>query len=103
MMEDVAFLPETAAQSQLAVLAFAGILGGGLVAFEAGRAIKEGDLFKTDAVPANPQAGFVAMTGGLIMFGFMVNETVKQVGWKPLALGSLGIFAFAAVATVARR
>ncbi len=103
MMEDVAFLPETAAQSQVAVLAFAGILGGGLVAYEAGRAIQEGDLFKTDAVPENPQAGFVAMTGGLVMFGFMVNEAVKEVGWKPLVFGSLGVFAIAAIATAARR
>jgi hypothetical protein len=87
----------------MAVLAFASILGGGLVAYEVGNAIKDGDLFKTDAVPENPKAGFVAMTGGLVMLGFMMNEAVKEVGWKPLALGSLGIFAIAAVATAARR
>jgi len=91
MPDDIEILPQTAAQSQMAVLAFVGIVGGGLVAFHAGTAIREGDLFKTDAVPQSPKAGAVATIAGLTLFGFAVKSAVAEVGWQPLVLGSLAI------------
>lgn len=91
MPDDIELLPETASQSQMAVLAFVGIVGGGLVAFHAGRAIQEGDLFKTDAVPKDAKAGAVATIAGLTLFGFAAKEAVKSVGWAPLVYGSLAI------------
>lgn len=82
----------------MAMLAFVGVVGGGIVAYELGRSIRDGDLFKTDALPEkNPQAGFVALAGGLVMFGVMANKAVKEVGWTPLALGSVGILAVALI------
>lgn len=91
MPDDIDILPQTASQSQMAVLAFVGIVGGGLVAFHAGTAIRDGDLFKTDAVPENPKAGAVATVAGLTLFGFAVKSAVAEVGWKPLVFGSLAI------------
>jgi hypothetical protein len=96
-------LPQTNEQRRTAMLAFAGILGGGLIAYEAGRSIREGDLFKTDPMPENPQVGAVALIGGLGMFAMMVKEAVKEVGWKPLVAGSVGIFGMAVVLRAARR
>jgi len=103
MPDDFELLPQTAEQSQMAVLAFAGIVGGGLVAYQAGQAIKEGDLFKMDAVEPNPKAGVVAMLGGLTLFGFAVKDAVKDVGWKPLVLGSVAIFGVALLGRALRR
>jgi len=91
MPDDIELLPQTAAQSQMAVLAFVGIVGGGLVAFHAGRAIRDGDLFKTDAVPENQKAGAFATIAGMTLFGFAVKSAVIEAGWKPLVLGSLAI------------
>jgi hypothetical protein len=85
------------------MLAFAGIVGGGLIAYEAGRSIREGDLFKTDDYPPNPKVGALAMIGGLGMFAMMVKEAVAEVGWKPLVAGSVGVFGFAVVARAVRR
>ena len=102
-MADVELLPHTAAQSQMAVLAFAGVLGGGLVAYEAASAIRDGDLFKTDPVPENPEVGAVAMIGGLGMLAMMWREAAKEVGWKPIILGSVAIFGFAVVVRAVRR
>jgi hypothetical protein len=80
-------LPQTNEQRRTAMLAFAGILGGGLIAYEAGRSLREGDLFKTDPVPPNPEAGAVALLGGMSMLALMVREAVKEAGWKPLLAG----------------
>jgi hypothetical protein len=102
-MSDYELLPETTVQTQTAVLAFAGIVGGGLIAYEAGRAIRDGDLFKTDALPKNQEAGTFALLGGLGLFGFMVRDAVKDVGWKPLVLGSVAIFGLSALMAAARR
>jgi hypothetical protein len=102
-VSDFDILPQTVEQRQVAFLAFAGIVGGGIIAYEAGRSIREGDLFKTDPVPENPQVGAVALIGGLGMFAMMVKEAVKEVGWKPLVAGSVGIFGLAVVLRAARR
>ena len=102
-MPEYDILPQTVEQRQVAFLAFAGIVGGGIVAYEAGRSIREGDLFKTDPVPENPQVGAVALIGGLGMFAMMIKEAVKEVGWKPLVAGSVGIFGMAVVLRAARR
>jgi hypothetical protein len=85
------------------MLAFAGIVGGGVIAYEAGRSLREGDLFKTDPVPPNPEAGVFAMAGGLALFGLMLKEAVAQVGWKPLLAGSAGVFSLALILRAARR
>ncbi len=91
MPDELEILPQTATESQMAVLAFVGIVGGGLVAFHAGRAIQEGDLFKTDAVPRDAKAGAVATIAGLTLFGFAAKAAIAEVGWKPLVFGSLAI------------
>jgi len=102
MPDDIEILPATTAQSQMAFLAFAGIVGGGLVAFHAGRAIQDGDLFKTDAVPENPKAGAVATIVGLTFFGFAAKAAIAQVGWKPLVFGSLAITGAAVIGRTLR-
>jgi hypothetical protein len=102
-MPDVELLPQTAEQAQVATLAFAGIVGGGLVAYEVARAIRDGDLFATDAYPPNYEVGTVAMIGGLGMFAMMVKEAVAEVGWKPLLAGSAGIVGLVFVVRAARR
>lgn len=102
-MNDIELLPQTAEQAQMATLAFASIVGGGVVAYEAARAIRDGDLFATDPVPANPEVGAVAMIGGLGMFAMMMREAAKEVGWKPLALGSAAVFGFAVIVRAVRR
>jgi len=102
-MDTAELLPQTAEQAQMATLAFASIVGGGVVAYEAVRAIRDGDLFATDPVPANPEVGAVAMIGGLGMFAMMMREAAKEVGWKPLVLGSAAVFGFAVIVRAVRR
>lgn len=101
-MDSATLLPQTPEQTKVAALAFAGILGGGLIAYEAGRSIRDGDLFKTDDFEGKPEVGAAALVVGLGMFAMMVKEAVKDVGWKPLALGSAAIFGVAVVARAAR-
>ena len=108
MPEDYALLPETAAESQAAVLAFVGIVGGGLVAYQAGRAIEDGDLFKTDAlVPEDTEkahkAGALATIAGLTFLGLAAKSAYEAVGWKPLVYGSLAITGAAAIGRALRR
>lgn len=102
-MDDVELLPQTQQQAQMAALAFAGIVGGGLIAYEAARSLKEGDLFKTDPIPEGEKLGVVATVGGVGMTAMMIREAAKEVGWKPLILGSGAIFAFALVVRAIRR
>jgi hypothetical protein len=100
---DVELLPQTPDQAQVATLAFMGIVGGGLIAYEASRAIQDGDLFKTDPTPEKAEIGVVAGIVGITMMGFMYQEAAKEVGWKPIIWGSLGVFAVAATVSVLRR
>jgi hypothetical protein len=37
------------------------------------------------------------------MFAMMVKEAVKEVGWKPLVAGSVGIFGLAVAVRAVRR
>ena len=103
MPDDFEILPQTAAESQTAALAFAGIVGGGLLAFFAGSAIREGDLFKTDAVPKNPEAGAFATIAGLTFLGLAAKSAYAAVGWKPLVYGSLAISGAAVIGRALRR
>lgn len=100
---DVELTPQTTEQAQVATLAFVGIVGGGLLAYEAGRSIREGDLFKTDPTPEKVEIGIASGLAGIVMMGFMYQEAAKEVGWKTLVLGSVGVFAVAAVANSLRR
>lgn len=92
-------VPSTNEERQLAMLSFSAIVGGGVIAYELGRAIRDGGLFLTDPVPEHPKAGFIGMAGGLVMLGISVNEAQKAVGWKPILLGGAGV---AAVAMIVR-
>ncbi len=100
---ELSVIPETEADRQTAFLAFSAILGGGVVAYQAGRSIRDGDLFKTEPFEGNAEVGLVATAAGVGMLGFAANEAAKSVGWKPLILGSVGIFAFAIVARAIRK
>lgn len=104
--QDVDFevIPQTNEQRQAAMLAFVGIVGGGLIAYEAGRAIRDGDLFATDALPEpNPKAGVVATVAGLGMLALMSQEAAKDVGWKPLLWGTAAITGLAVVMRFVRK
>lgn len=100
---DVELVPETPEQARTAFLAFASIVGGGVLAFEASRAIRDGDLFMTEPTPEKAEVGFVAGAAGLVMLGFMYQAAAKDVGWKPIILGSTGVFAAAVVLRAIRR
>jgi hypothetical protein len=100
---DVAIIPGTEDDRRAAFLAFSSVIGGGIIAYEAARAIRDGELLGTDEVEKNPKAGLFAMAGGIAMLGVAMNETAKEVGWKPLLLGGAGITAFVMVARALRR
>jgi hypothetical protein len=101
-MPEFDLVPETPEQRQAAMLAFSAILGGGVVAYELARSVREGDLLATDKLDVKPEAGPFAMGVGLVALGFALKEAAAQVGWKPLVLGSVGIFGFAVVARAIR-
>jgi len=96
-------IPATVQDRQVAFLAFAGIVGGGIIAYEAGRAIRDGDLFAVDPHEQSPKAGALGTVAGVAFFALMVKEAVKEVGWKPLLLGSTAVAAFPALGHVTRR
>jgi hypothetical protein len=103
-MDDIELIPQTPEQRQASILAFSAILGGGILAYQAGSAIRAGDLLGTDPMPAGvkPEASFITMTAGLGMLGYMLKLAVDDVGWKPIVLGSAGIFGFAVLARTIR-
>ena len=82
-------------ERQEAFLAFAAVFGGGIIAYTAASSKEAGDWFATDPVGKNPEAGFVALGVGFFASAMAMNEAAKQVGWKPLVLGSVGIGAAA--------
>jgi len=95
-------LPVTEEESRIAILGFSAVLGGGIIAYEAARSIREGDFLKTDAYEGKPRAGLVALGVGGILTAMSAREAAKEVGWKPLLLGAAGITAFVAVARAIR-
>lgn len=102
-MDTIELVPQTAQDRQLATLAFSAILGGGVIAYEVARSIRDGDLLATDPLgDVKPEVGPVTMGAGLVMLGFALNEAAKEVGWKTLVLGSAGVFGFAVVARAIR-
>jgi hypothetical protein len=100
---NVEVIPGTSEERKLAFLAFASVLGGGVIALEAVRSIREGDLFKTDEIKEKPTAGLVAYGAGIAMLWVSMNKTAEEYGWKPIVLGSAGITAVALVARAIRR
>lgn len=94
-------VPGTPLERSIAVLAFAGILGGGVLGIEIARSIRDGDIMKTDR--PHEEAGVVATVGGVILSGLLLNEASKEVGWQPLALGAVGVFGFAGLLSLLRR
>jgi hypothetical protein len=94
---------QTDEERQAGFLAFAAVLGGGVVAYTAASSAEAGDWFATDPVPKNAEAGIVALGAGFFMGAVAVTEAAKEVGWKPLVLGSMGIGAAALIVRAIRR
>ena len=84
-------------------LAVAALVGGGAIAFQAGRSIREGDIWKTDRYEKKPMTGgesaavYVGSALSLYLTWEALAEVVKEVGIAPLALGSLGIVGAVAI------
>jgi len=95
-------IPFTADERRLGFLAFASVVGGGLIAFEAAKSIRDGDLFGTDEIVERPRVGAIALGAGFAFLGMSLEEASKTVGWKPLLLGSTAIAAVAFVVRKAR-
>lgn len=100
---NIELLPVGDEERELAFLGFTTLVGGGVLAYEAGRAIRDGDLFKTDAVEKNAEAGLVATTVGIGALVFSANELAKEVGWKPIVVGSTAVGAIALFLRAIRR
>jgi len=90
---DYELIPQTTSDRKAAFLAFTGIVGGGLIAYEAASAIREGDVFKTDELVEKPEVGIVAGTAGVVALVMMYDEAAKEVGWKTLVVGTGAVFA----------
>jgi len=90
----------TAAHGALAVAA---LVGGGAIAYQAGRSIREGDIWKTERYEKKPMtsgesaAVYVGSALSLYLTWEAVAEAVKEIGVAPLALGSLGIVGAVAI------
>jgi hypothetical protein len=89
-------------ERQEAMLAFAAVFGGGIIAYTAASSAEDGDWFATEAVEASPAVGIVGLGMGLGFTALAANEAAKSVGWKPLLLGSVGIGAAALVVRALR-
>lgn len=100
---ELELLPVTNEDRQVAMLAFAGVVGGGVIAYEAARSIREGDLFKMDEVKERPQVGIVSLGIGLGLLGMTMEEAAKEVGWKPLIYGSLALTGVVGIIRLVRR
>ena len=103
MNMDLTDIPGTSEERQEAFLGFSAVLGGGIIAYFAGSAIRDGDIFKVDDFEGKPVASVAALAVGLSMLGMSVTEAAKTVGWKPLVYGSLGITAAALLGRAVRR
>jgi hypothetical protein len=100
MTDDV--IPGTDTERQEAFLAFAAVFGGGVLAYEAVRALREKEMFDR-AVEQKPAVGIVGLAVGLPLLGVSLKEAAKEYGWGPLIWGSVGITAFAMTARALRR
>jgi hypothetical protein len=100
---DATDIPGTDEERQEAMLGFSAVLGGGVIAYFAASAIRDGDLFKVDDFEGKPTVGFVALGMGLGFLGLSVSAAAETVGWKPLIYGSLGITGAALLARAVRR
>jgi hypothetical protein len=101
-MSDALLSPADDEERQFAFLGFSAVFGGGLIAYEAMRAIREGDFFKTEELTEKPTASLVAYGAGIAMTAAALNETAKSTGWKPLILGGLGLTTFAFIGRAMR-
>jgi len=100
---DVDAIPGTEHERHLAFLAFVGVLGGGFIASEAVRSIREGSLFKMDAVKAKPTLGIMSLGGGIVFLGVAMNEMAKEYGWKTLIWTNVGVTALVVAGRAIRR
>lgn len=83
------------------ILGASGILGGGLIGYQAVKALREGDLFKVD-MPEKQQestahgvANLLVGTLGMVLFGALLKEelgkVIKEYGRDTLILGASGL------------
>ena len=95
--------PEGNYERQLAMVAFASVFGGGILAYEAMRSIREGDLWKTDEIRGSTKPGIVALGIGGYLGVLSMREAAKEVGWGPILWGGGALTAFVAVARAIRK
>lgn len=96
-------LPGTDAERQAGFLSFAAVLGGGAIAYQAGKSIREGDLFRTDALRAPKEVGALTLFGGLVFLGYALKVAADEYGATPLLLGGAGIFGLAVIGRALKR
>ena len=102
-MNDVVLTPAGDYERRLAMVAFASVFGGGILAYEAMRSIREGDLFKTDEIRGSTTPGIVALGLGGYLGLQSMREAAKEVGWGPILWGGGALTAFVAVARAIRK
>lgn len=89
-------IPGTDQERAQAILVFAGLVGGGVIAYFAASAVRDGDLLATEPFPEGGDAvGVVGYAGGLAFTGISMKALVDEVGWAPVLWGGAGITAAA--------
>lgn len=89
-------IPGTDQERAEAIMVFAGLVGGGAIAYFAASAVRDGDLLATDPIPEGADAvGVVGYAGGFAFTAISMKALVAEVGWAPVLWGGLGISAAA--------
>lgn len=96
------FVPETTEQRRQAFLATVSIVGGGVLAYIVGNALRAEKAFDVELRPEDERPGW-ALVGGLALFSGAVYEAAQEYGWKPLVIGTVGISAVVGVARLLQR
>lgn len=100
---DVALLPETPDQWKVTILVTAGIVGGGVLAYEAASQLQEGTFRETYVDAPKPNASVLALLVGIGLTGKLYNDLAKQAGWKPIVFGTAALAAVAGIGQMLRR
>jgi hypothetical protein len=94
---------ETEQERAVGVLAISALVGGGVIAYEAARAIGEGDLLKVEqpekkeiSIPEGAMMGLLTF-GGLYLTYESLKEAARDVGMTPLVLGGVGMTGLAGI------
>lgn len=91
-------------QRALGILAVSALVGGGVLAYEVTRSIREGDLLKVEepaekkpmSVPEGAVTGLITFAGLYLTYEAF-KEAAKDVGMTPLVLGGVGMTGIAGI------